>query len=98
MALECLQRAFEVGISYALYIGGGNKKADLLKLRFDTEMLVTGKKSEKTLAEKYAEEKDRDARLDSYKTYQKQRKKSVQQSYTLKSKKPKKTNFYKYSR
>lgn len=54
-ALECLQRAFEVGINYAVY----NKKAKstILKLRYDTELLVTGKKSKKTLSEKYLEEK-----------------------------------------
>lgn len=56
-ALECLQRAFEVGLSYAVY----NKKAkpNLLKLRYDTELLVTGKKSKKTLAERYTEEKQK---------------------------------------
>ena len=57
IALECLQRAFEIALNYAVY----HKKADnsLLKLRYDTEMLVTGKKSQKTLAEKYEEEKAR---------------------------------------
>lgn len=54
-ALECLQRAFEVAISYSVYNKGA--KADILKLRYDTELLVTGKKSKKTLAEKYSEEK-----------------------------------------
>lgn len=55
VALECLQRAFEVALNYAVY----HKKAgsNLLKLRYDTEMLVTGKKAKKTLAEKYEEEK-----------------------------------------
>ena len=56
-ALECLQRAFEVGLNYAVY----NKKAkpNLLKLRYDTELLVTGKKSKKSLAERYTEEKQK---------------------------------------
>ena len=56
-ALECLQRAFEVGLNYAVY----NKKAkpNLLKLRYDTELLVTGKKSKKTLSERYTEEKQK---------------------------------------
>lgn len=56
-ALECLQRAFEVGLNYAVY----NKKAksNLLKLRYDTELLVTGKKSKKSLAERYNEEKQK---------------------------------------
>ena len=55
VALECLQRAFEVALSYAVY----HKKAgsNLLKLRYDTEMLVTGKKTKKSLAEKYEEKK-----------------------------------------
>lgn len=53
-ALECLQRAFEVAINYAVY----NKNADesVLRLRYDTELLVTGKKSKKSLSEKYEEE------------------------------------------
>lgn len=54
-ALECLQRAFEAAISYAVY----NKKSNsnLLKLRYDTELLITGKKTKKSLSEKYLEEK-----------------------------------------
>ena len=54
-ALECLQRAFEVAINFCVY----NKGADLdvLKLRYDTELLITGKKSKKTLTERYTEEK-----------------------------------------
>ena len=41
-ALECLQRAFEVAINYCVYNQGSNSR--LLKFRFDTELLVTGKK------------------------------------------------------
>ena len=54
-ALECLKRAFEIAVSYSVY----NKKAkpDILKLRYDTELLVTGKKSKKSLADRYTEEK-----------------------------------------
>ena len=55
VALECLQRAFELSINYAVYYQ--KAKSYLLKLRFDTELLVTGKKSKKSLAEKYEEEK-----------------------------------------
>lgn len=57
-ALECLQRAFEIAINYAVY----NKKAktNILKLQYDTELLITGKKSKKTLAEKYLEEKNKE--------------------------------------
>lgn len=55
IALECLQRAFEIAINYAVLYKKTNK--NLLKLQYDTEMLVTGKKSRKTLAEKYNEKK-----------------------------------------
>ena len=54
-ALECLKRAFEVAINFCVYSCGGNK--NLLKLQYDTELLITGKKSKKTLSEKYEEEK-----------------------------------------
>ncbi len=53
-ALECLKRAFEVAINYAVYTKGADK--DILKLRYDTELLVTGKKAKKSLSEKYQEE------------------------------------------
>ncbi len=80
-ALECLQRAFEVGINYAVY----NKKAkiNILKLRYDTELLVTGKKTKKSLAERYTEQKE--------KTFTKR--KSPSKS-TKKSKSSKKTGLY----
>ncbi len=53
-ALECLKRAFEVAISYCIY----NKKADskIMKLCYDTELLVTGEKTKK-LSDKYKEAK-----------------------------------------
>ena len=54
-ALECLQRAFEVAINYCVYSCNDDRR--ILKLRYDTELLVTGKKSRKTLSEKYTEEK-----------------------------------------
>lgn len=84
-ALECLQRAFEVGINYAVY----NKKAktNILKLRYDTELLVTGKKSKKSLSEKYLEEKAKEKsftkRKNSLKT--KNSKSSKKQVYSMKS-------------
>ncbi len=48
-ALECLKRAFEVAINYSVY----NKNAGnhILNLHYDTELLVTGKKTE-NLADK----------------------------------------------
>lgn len=55
IALECLQRAFEVAINYAVYYKKTN--SNLLKLQFDTEMLITGEKIKKNLVDKYQEEK-----------------------------------------
>ena len=56
-ALECLQRAFEISINYTVYYKKMNSK--LLKQRFDTELLITGEKSQKTLKERYKEEKQK---------------------------------------
>lgn len=56
-ALECLQRAFEIALNYCVYSCNEDRK--ILKLRYDTELLVTGKKSRKSLSEKYLEEKDK---------------------------------------
>ena len=56
-ALECLQRAFEVGINYITAINGENKK--ILSLSFDIDLLVTGKKSTKSLSEKYNDLKEK---------------------------------------
>ncbi len=54
-ALECLQRAFEVAINYSVYHKRAN--ANILKLNYDVELLVTGKKSKVSLKEKYEQEK-----------------------------------------
>ena len=84
-ALECLQRAFEVGINYAVY----NKKAktNILKLRYDTELLVTGKKSKKSLSEKYLEEKAKEKSFTKRKNPPKTKKSksSKKQVYSMKS-------------
>lgn len=86
-ALECLQRAFEVAINYAVY----NKKAKttILKLRYDTELLVTGEKSKKTLSEKYLEEKAKNKtftkRKNSTTSKSKSRSKRTPQVYSMKS-------------
>lgn len=52
--LECLKRAFEVAISYCIY----NHKADskIMKLCYNTELLVTGEKNKK-LSDRYKEAK-----------------------------------------
>lgn len=88
-ALECLQRAFEVAINYAVY----NKKAKttILKLRYDTELLATGEKSKKSLTERYLEEKEREKNktFTKRKTNTTKNKKSTalkKQSYSIKSK------------
>ena len=57
IALECLQRSFEVAINYAVHFRKSNPK--LLKFRFDTELLITGKKAKKSLSERYSEEKEK---------------------------------------
>ena len=55
IALECLQRAFEIAINYAVYYKKSN--SNLLKLNYDTELLITGKRSKNNLSEKYLKEK-----------------------------------------
>ena len=55
VALECLQRAFEISINYAVYFKKAN--SNLLRSQYDTELLVTGKKTKKPLSERYTEEK-----------------------------------------
>lgn len=56
-AFECLSRAFEAGLNYAVYYKKANE--DLLKLNYDTELLVTGNSSDKTLTEKYTKKKEK---------------------------------------
>lgn len=60
-ALECLQRAFEVAINYCVYSCNEDKR--ILKLRYDIDLLVTGKKSRKKLSEKYAEAKQKPSKV-----------------------------------
>ena len=77
-ALECLQRAFEASINFAVY----NKKADskILELRYDTELLISGEKL-KTLSEKYQEEKEaieKEAKLEAEKIEEKKEIKTPQ--------------------
>ena len=82
-ALECLQRAFEVAINYAVY----NKKAktNIPKLRYDTELLVTGQKTKKTLSEKYLEEKAKEKTFTKRKPPQTKKKRSNKQVYAMES-------------
>lgn len=55
-ALECLKRAFEVAISYCIYNRKANPK--IMRLSYDTELLVTGEKTKK-LSDKYKEAKEK---------------------------------------
>lgn len=55
LALECLKRAFEISINYCVY--NQKAKSNLLKLRYDTNLLITGKKEKPTLEEKYTQVK-----------------------------------------
>ena len=60
-ALECLQRAFEAGLNYSVF----HEKAssDILKLRYDTELLITGNPSKKSLSDKYLEAQEQAAKI-----------------------------------
>lgn len=88
-ALECLQRAFEVAINYCVY--SCNEDRRVLKLSYDTELLVTGKKSRKTLSERYSEEKAKTVRK---KNSSKSVKKTKPQYCSVKSQTHKKKNSY----
>ena len=89
-ALECLKRAFEVALNYSVYSLNEDRK--ILKLRYDVELLVTGKKSRKSLSEKYTNEKSKTAVK---KTTSKTTKPKPQYcSVKSKSQKPKKPYFW----
>lgn len=55
-ALECLQRAFELSVNFAF--SRNPNKTKLLKMEFDTELLITGEKTKQTLKEKYLQAKE----------------------------------------
>ena len=91
-ALECLQRAFEVAINYSVY--NRSASSNILKLRYDTELLITGKKKEKSLAEKYTEAKKQTTKKTTTKSKAKKnttnKKKFQKQSSVMVCKAPKK--------
>ena len=62
VALECLQRSFEVAINYSVYNQGA--PSNILKSDYDVELLVTDKKSKKSLKEKYEEEKKKQEKIE----------------------------------
>ena len=81
-ALECLQRAFEASINYAVFYKKGSKT--ILKKQYDVELLVTGKPG---LNEKYEAQKQKTKKTNSTKSTTKS---TPKQSYTMKPSKPKK--------
>ncbi len=61
LALECMHRAFEAALNYAVFKKGLDSK--YLQQQFDDELLATGrKKAKSSLAEKYDEEKKNTAK------------------------------------
>ena len=81
-ALECLKRSFVTALPYCVYNQGS--PANILKLNYDVELLITDKKSKKSLKEKYEEEKTRQ-KLE--KSYQKQAKITDEDNYTMSERK-----------
>lgn len=75
-ALECLQRAFEAGLNYSVFY----KKfgSDILKLRYDTELLITGNPSKKSLSDKYLEAKEQAQKIPPKKNVKKNQKSKTQ--------------------
>lgn len=84
--LECLKRAFEVAISYCIY----NNKADskLMRISYDTELLVTGEKTKK-LSDRYKEAKAKVSETEEFSTKPKTLKKFKTSNKTTTSTKSK---------
>lgn len=81
-ALECLQRAFEAAINYAVFYKKGNKS--ILKNQYDIELLMTGKTGKSSLSEKYEIKKKETKK--SGNSSNKKTSAPVKQSYTMKPK------------
>lgn len=88
-ALECLQRAFETAINYTVYFQNGSKS--ILDKRYDIDLLITGKKSTKSLSQKYEEEKLR-TNSAAKKSNNKKPSKNTKQYCSVKSKPTNKSN------
>lgn len=86
-ALECLKRAFEVAISYCIYNRKANPK--IMRLSYDTELLVTGKKNKK-LSDRYKEAKEKAVKSSDF-DEPKLKKSSATKSKTTKTTKKKTT-------
>ena len=82
-ALECLQRAFEAGINYSVFYQ--KEDSGILKLRYDTELLITGNQSKKSLSEKYLEAKDKATKSSKKKTTAKKTQKPKPQVTSMNS-------------
>ena len=82
-ALECLQRAFEAGINYSVFYQ--KEDSGILKLRYDTELLITGNQSKKSLSEKYIEAKDKATKSSKKKTTAKKNQKPKPQVTSMNS-------------
>ena len=78
VALECLQRAFEVAISYSVFKNGPSDK--LMRLQYDTELMLTGKKN-KSLSERYSQAK---IKAQKTKSFEEKPKQSVNKTTTKK--------------
>lgn len=90
VALECLERAYEVAVYYSNIKFGYDKKLD--KSVFSEEVLMTGKKtSKKQLKEKYADELNRARTTKTKPQMNKLKKPKKVQKKSKKSKKNKKT-------
>jgi hypothetical protein len=81
-ALECLQRAFEVAISYSVFHQKEDKK--ILDLHYDIELLATGKR-DKTLAQKYSKAKAKSTTKVTTKKTTKSQPQKLKQQTTMKS-------------
>lgn len=92
IALECLERAYEIAIFYSNIKFGYNKKLD--KTVFSEELLMTGKKTAPKLKEKYTEELQK-ARTKPSSTKAKPKKATKKSGKKQPSKKKKKKNFKK---
>ncbi len=86
-ALECLKRAFEVAISYCIYNRKANPK--IMRLSYDTELLVTGEKTKK-LSDRYKEAKEKAVKSSDF-DEPKLKKSSVTKSKSTKTTKKKTT-------
>lgn len=80
IALDCLQRAFEASLNYAVFKKGLDSK--YLQVQFDEKLLATGKKSKKTKITEKFEEAEKTSKKKTKKTKLENVKKSIQKNKT----------------